>query len=37
MTTAIAARQSEKWARDVFERLLPRQVDNVYRGGRLAI
>jgi hypothetical protein len=37
MTTAVAARQSGKWARDVFERLLPRQVDNLYRGGRLAI
>jgi hypothetical protein len=37
MTTAIAARQSGKWAQDLFERLLPRQIDNLYRGRHLAI
>ena len=37
MTTAVAARQSGKWAQDMFERLLPRQIDNIYRGRRLAI
>src|ERR1700679_4183105 len=37
MTTAVAARQSGKWAQDLLERLLPRQIDNLYRGRRLAL
>jgi hypothetical protein len=37
MTTAVAARQSGERAGGVFERFLPRQLDNAYRGRRLAI
>ena len=37
MTTAAADRPSRERADGVFERLLPRQVDDAYRGRRLAI